>query len=66
MIRAAAKRAVERAGEMTPLEVTWPAEIVMSYMRTDHADSMAAKRGVERVDSRTVTWTAANAQELLL
>jgi len=66
MIRAAAKKAVERAGEMTPLDVTYPAEIVMSYMRTDSADSMAGKRGVERVDSRTVKWTAANAGELLL
>ncbi len=26
---------------------TYPAEIVMNYMRSDTADSMAAKRGVE-------------------
>jgi D-amino peptidase len=66
MIRAGAKRAVERAKEIKPFTVIFPAEIVMRYMRTDFADSTAAKRGVERVDSRTVKWTAANANELLL
>jgi len=66
MIRAGAKRAVERAKEITPFTVDFPAEIRMRYMRTDYADSMASKRGVTRVDSRTVTWTAANADELLL
>lgn len=66
MIRAAAKKAVERAGEMAPLDITWPAEIVMNYMRSDSADSMAAKHGVERVDARTVKWTAANFLEIML
>lgn len=66
MIRAAARRAVERAAEMKPFAVDYPAEIVMTYMRTDFADGMAATRGVERVDSRTVKWTAAGAMELLL
>lgn len=66
MIRAAAKRALARAGEIPPLKVEFPAEVVMTYMRTDHADAATAKRGVERVDSRTVKWTAANPHELLL
>jgi len=66
MIRAGAKRAVERAAEIKPFIVDFPAEVVMQYMRTDYADAKAGQRGVERLDSRTVKWTAANANELLL
>ena len=66
MIRAGAKRAVERAGQVKPFIVAFPAEVVMHYMRTDYADAQASRRGVERLDSRTVKWTAANANELLL
>jgi len=66
MIRAGAQRAIQRAKEIRPFVVDFPAEVVMQYMRTDFADSMATKRGVKRVNSRTVTWTAANPSELLL
>ena len=59
-----AKRAVQRAQEVKPLLVEFPAEIVMTYMRTDHADGAARRRGVERIDSRTVKWTAADSSEL--
>jgi D-amino peptidase len=66
MIRAGAKRAVQRMKDVKPFVVTFPAQIVMEYMRTDFADGMAARRGVERVNPRTVRWTAANVLELLL
>ena len=66
LIRAAAGRALFRAGSVKPLAVSFPAQVVMEYMRTDHADGMANTRDVERVDPRTVKWTAADASELLL
>jgi D-amino peptidase len=65
LIRAAAKRAVQRANAVKPFVVQFPAEVVMEYMRTDYADGMARRRGVTRVNARTVKWTAANADELL-
>jgi D-amino peptidase len=71
MIRAGAQRALKRAKPVLarvvkPFVVKFPAQVVMEYMRTDFADGMASKRGVERVNSRTVRWTAASAEELLL
>jgi len=66
MIRAGAQRAIQRAKEIKPFVVDFPAEVVMKYMRTDHADRMSRARGVERIDPRTVKWTAAGAHELLL
>ncbi len=66
LIRAAAQRAVRKAESVKPFVVSFPAEVVLEYQRTDHADSMAAVRGVTRVNSRTVKWTANSAMELLL
>jgi len=66
MIRAGAKRAVERAAEVEPLRVSFPAEIRLSYFRTDHADGAARHRDAVRVDSRTVKWTANDASEWIL
>jgi D-amino peptidase len=66
LIRAAAQRAVGLAKTVPPMLTAWPAEVTLEFGRTDYADGLAAKRGVERIGPRTVKWLAANANELLL
>jgi D-amino peptidase len=66
LIRAAARQAVHRAGEVPPLRVPFPAEVTLEFTRTDYADGAAASRGVTRVNARTVAWTARDASEWFL
>jgi D-aminopeptidase len=54
IIREAAARAVGRAGRIRPLRVSLPATVELTVYRSDTADDLATRQGVERVNARTV------------
>jgi len=68
MIREAAARAVQRAkaGEFKPWVVEPPIEMKLELCRTDYADDLAARPGVERLDARTVRKIIHSAKEVYL
>jgi len=64
-IRNAAKRAMGIVGKAKPYTVTFPAEIILDLMRTEHADSHAKVEGVERTGPRRVRKIAKTALDIL-
>jgi len=68
MIREAARRAVQRrlAGEFKPFMLEPPIEMRLELYRSDYADAMAARPGVERLDARTVRKVISSAKEIYL
>lgn len=71
LIRQAAKRAIERLGEFTPVAVPDTLTMEIEFLRTDMADAAALVPEVNRVDARTVSYTGNpltifRLQELLL
>ena len=69
MLRAAAKRAVEKRSRVAPYRVPHPVEIQIEFLETQTADRMARRPGAKRVDGRTVKAkgeTIADALALLL
>lgn len=53
-IRAAARRAMEQVGTVTPYRVDPPLTIRLEYYRSDMADAVARRPGTRRIDARTV------------
>jgi len=54
LIREAAGRALERAGEVEPSMVDLPNEVELEYARTEFADEAARRAGAERVGPRSI------------
>ncbi len=54
IIRETAARAVARTGDFRPLRPKLPAVVELTFNRSDGADAVATRRGVERMDARTV------------
>jgi D-amino peptidase len=54
LIREAAKKAVQRAGEFKPFKVNPPITVRVRYSHPNYADMQARIPGVEREDSRTI------------
>jgi len=65
-IRQAARRAMALVGKAKPFTATFPAEIILDVMRTEHADYHAKEPGVERVGPRRVRKIAATPLDILL
>jgi len=65
LIREAAARAVGLAGTVEPFVLDMPAEVTLTVNRTDYADGIAARPGVERVDARTARKTIDSPLDLL-
>ncbi len=64
-IQEAAGRALHLKKKVEPFKVKLPAEVVIEFNRSSHADSAAANPGIERVDARTVRKTAETAREIV-
>jgi len=56
LIRAGARAAVERLGELKPPAIELPPTIEITFLTADMAEAATALRGVERTDHRTVTF----------
>jgi len=54
LISEAAERAVRRVGEFSPYRVEPPIELRVEYHSNEIAEAVSRRRGVERVDGRTV------------
>jgi D-amino peptidase len=53
-IRAGARRAMERVGNVSPYRVETPLTLRLEYYRSDMADGVARRPGTRRIDARTV------------
>ena len=53
LIRAAAKKAVEKTERPAPFKPMLPMEVKIEFTRSDHCDRSCVKTGVERLDART-------------
>ena len=58
LIRAGAKRAIERLREMKPFVVRGPFQLELTYKNYTPAEMMAFLPGVERLDAHTVRYSA--------
>jgi D-amino peptidase len=57
VIRAAAKRAIERLPELKPVAVPGEVRMEIEFLRTDMADAADLIPGVERINARTIAYT---------
>src|SRR5699024_7764860 len=57
IIRAAAKRAIERLAEFQPVAVPEELRMEIEFLRTDMADAASLIPGIERLDARTIAYT---------
>jgi len=57
LIRAGARSALERLGEMAPPAITLPATLEITFLTADMAEAATAIRGVERPAARTIITT---------
>jgi D-amino peptidase len=64
-IQEAATRALRLKDRVKPFQPKLPAEVLIEFHRSDIADSVACRPGIERVDARTVRKTATTARELV-
>ena len=55
LIREAAAQALKLVGKLEPFVAAMPAEIKLTFTRSDYADGLAHRPGVTRVDARTIT-----------
>jgi D-amino peptidase len=62
-IRNAARRAMELAGKVKPIQFILPMEVKIEYTRSDYCDAAAGKPGVERLDARTIRWVTSDLKE---
>jgi D-amino peptidase len=63
-IRAAARQAMALAGKAKPFRPAMPAEVILELYRSDFADDVAGRPGVERLDARSVRKIAKDALDL--
>jgi len=56
LIRAGARAAIERLGELKPPTIAVPPTIEVTFLTADMAEAATALRGVERTETRTVTF----------
>ena len=61
LIRAGARAAVERLGELKPPAIQMPPSIEVTFLTADMAEAATALRGVEHTDTRTVTFLSGDA-----
>lgn len=59
LIQAKAKSAVKKARSIKPFKVAGPVEIEIDYFRTEKADAIREREGVEKLSALTVRYTAA-------
>ncbi len=64
-IREAARRAIGLVGKAKPFKPLCPIEIRIEFTRSDHCDSMARLRGVERLDARTIRAVTSDLSDIL-
>ncbi len=64
-IRAAARRALELVGKVSPYQVEMPLTLRLEYYRSDMADAVARRSGTRRVDARTVERVVEDARQVL-
>lgn len=60
-IRAAAERAVRRAGQVPPFRASAPIELEVAFQTPSAADGAETMPGARRLDELTVAWTAPDA-----
>jgi D-amino peptidase len=63
-IREGAAKAVAKADELKPWKLEPPIELELTLCRSDYADSVASRSGVERVDARTVRKVVPSADQV--
>lgn len=63
-IREAARRAVALVGKATPFRPTMPMEVILEVYRSDFADEIAGRPGIERLDARTIRKVAKDGLDL--
>ncbi len=64
LIRRGAAEAVRRAAEFKPWRLEPPIELELTLYRSDYADALAGRPGVERLDARTVRRMVESAAEV--
>lgn len=64
LIRETAKRAVSRDGSFRPFRPRLPARVQLTFYRTDMAEELAFRPGIERVDARTVRRTVRSLRDI--
>lgn len=66
IVRETAADAVRQARDFKPFKPSLPATIELTLYRSDMCERVAFRRGVERVDARTVRWHAESLNDVLL
>jgi len=64
LIRAGARAALERLGEIGPPQISLPATLEITFLVADMAEAATAIRGVERTAHRTIITTGEDPLEL--
>ncbi len=65
-ITAAVAEGVRRRGELPRVGFKPPVRVELVYTSSDRADEVAWRRGIERIDARTVRWEASTPEDLLM
>ena len=65
LIREGAAQAVAKAKELKPWKPSLPIKLQLTFNRSDYADSLANRPGIERVDARTLRWEIPSADQML-
>ena len=64
LIREAARRAVTKAGKLRPYKPILPIELKVEYHDSDRAERISQRKGVTRIDGRTVSSHGNNILEI--
>lgn len=64
-IREGVKLGLSRVGDIKPVQLATPLTIELTFQRTDYADGYLGRRGIERVDGRTIRTVVDRQQDLL-
>ena len=64
-IRQAARRAVRLVGKAKPFSPLKPMEILVTYNRADYCEAVLDRKGIERIDARTVRKVTSDPLDIL-